>query len=112
MKPKILLPSLKEKKRYLAFELVSEEKIAFEKVKQAIQMEMTILIGNLGLAKAGLMFLDDWENNKGILRINNKMVNETKAALTMIKEIDNQKAIVKSIGVSGILNKLRQKGGF
>lgn len=112
MKPKILLPSLKEKKRYLAFELVSEDRIAFEKVKQAIKMEMHNLIGDIGMAKAGLMFLDDWKNNKGILRINNKSVNEAKAALTMIKEIDDKKAIVKSIGVSGILNKLRQKGGF
>ncbi len=112
MKPKILLPSLKEKKRYLAFEVKADTELAHKDARQAIRNEMSKLVGDIGMAKAGLMFLDDWKDNKGILKVNNKSVDEAKAALTMLQKINNKKVIVKSIGVSGILNKIRQKGGF
>ncbi len=46
---------------------------------------------------------------KGIIRVGNKHVNELKAALTFIEKINNQKVIVKSIGVSGILKKAKQR---
>ena len=37
------------------------------------------------------------------------MVDETKAALAFIENIDNQKVIVNPIGVSGILDKAKQR---
>ena len=70
------------------------------------------LIGELGVAKAGIQVLKDcWNTNtqRGIIRINHKSVDEIKASLSLIKNIKNKKATIKSIGVSGILNKAKQK---
>lgn len=53
------------------------------------------------------MFID-YQNNKGIIKTNNKFVKETKAALTLIEKINKEKVIVKTIITSGILKKVRR----
>lgn len=108
VKQKPILPSLKEKRRYLAFEVVSESKIAFPQVKEAILAEFKVLIGRLGMAKANLYFLDDWRNNRGIIKINNKYVDYVKASFVCLKKIDKTSVCIKSLGVSGLLNKARK----
>lgn len=75
---------------------------------------MLQFLGELGYGKAGIMVLDLWDENRGIIRTNTKSVDQVKTALTMIEKIGNQKAIVKTIGVSGMLNKAKNifpKGG-
>ncbi|MBS3175933.1 ribonuclease P protein component 2 [Candidatus Woesearchaeota archaeon] len=101
---KALMPSQREKKRYLAFEAIAEKEFANSIMKLVVR-EITKFLGELGMAKAGIMIIPTQKNNQGILRIDHKHVNEVKAALTLIKEIDNQQVIVRSLGVSGILNK-------
>ena len=69
-------------------------------------------LGQIGLAKAGILILNDKfnkEKQKGIIRVNNKMVNHLKGSLCFIKEIDKEKVIIKSVGVSGILKKAQEK---
>ena len=109
MKLKTLLPSLKEKKRYVAFEVLSDKAVSKESAKESIEKALLKLFGEVGMAKAGLMFLPDWDQNKGIARVNSSCVNDLKAAMALISSINGQKAIVRSIGVSGILNKARKK---
>jgi len=70
------------------------------------------LVGQLGVAKAGIQVIPNcWntEKQRGIIRINHKHVDEIKSALTFIKKINNKEVIVKSIGVSGIINKAKQR---
>lgn len=108
-KIKPLLPSLREKKRYLAFEVLSKSKITdFDAVSKAILQNSTEFLGQLGMSKAGIMILKDKYNQnsqRGIIRVNHKNIDNLKAALTMIDDINNNDVIVKSIGVSGILKK-------
>jgi ribonuclease P/MRP protein subunit POP5 len=108
-KIKPLLPSLREKKRYLAFEILSENKITdINSVSDAILGNSQEFLGQLGMSKAGLMMLKDKFNpnmQKGIVRVNHKNVDNLRAALTMINKIDNEDAIVRSLGISGVLNK-------
>ena len=108
-----LLPALKEKTRYLAFEIVAGQKIRdFEDISKEIQDKSLLFLGQLGLAKAGIRMLPEKWNltlQRGIIKVNNKYVNELKSSLTLIKKISSQNAAVKSIGVSGILNKAEQK---
>lgn len=105
MKP--LLPSLKERKRYLAFEVISNKQIStFKIVSRSVWDGVLNYIGTKGSARAGAWLLHDkWKKNKGIIRVNNKYVDDLKASLTLIKKIDNQDVIVRSLGVSGMLNK-------
>jgi len=108
-KIKPLLPSLREKKRYLAFEIISKSKIKdFSAVSGAIWANSLSFMGELGAAKAGIWLLPDKYNEKtqrGIIKVGNKYVNELKAALALIDKIDGSEAIVRSLTVSGMLNK-------
>jgi ribonuclease P/MRP protein subunit POP5 len=112
-KLKSLMPSLKEKKRFLVFEVVSNKPVKdFKGLYQAIWQRSNEFLGKLETAKAGLWLLSDkWDEKKqkGILKVNNKYTDKIKAVFTMITDIGKQKIIIRSIGVSGILNKAEQK---
>ena len=107
MKLRQLLPSLREKKRYIAFEVQTNERIGLEQAKKAIEQTMKGFLGDLGIARAGILFLNDWKENRGIIKVNTKYVDEIKASFALIQDIAHHKAIVKSIGVSGALEKIR-----
>jgi len=103
MKP--LLPSLKEKKRYVVFETITE-KFDKEKAEKIILENCLRFMGEFGVSKAGLMILSDsWNKNKGIIKVNTKYVDELKMALGLIKG----KTIINVVGVSGTLKKAKQK---
>jgi len=106
IKIKPLIPSLREKKRYLVYEITSPKKIKKLEAEQIIKTATKNFLGEFGLAKAGILFLD-YKNNKGILRINNKEVNKVRSALTLV----NNKKIIKTIYISGLLNKAKEKIG-
>jgi ribonuclease P/MRP protein subunit POP5 len=112
-KIKPLLPCLREKKRYLAFEIISESKITdVSKVKQAIMDSCLRFLGEFGMAKAGLLILPDKYNpllQRGLIRVSHKMANELRASLAFVQAIDGQKVIVRSVGLSGILKKAEKK---
>jgi len=104
MKP--LLPSLREKKRYLVFEVISQKKLN-RMPAEAIKQAMLNLTGELGLAGAGMIFLDKWNTNmqRGLVRINHKYVDKLRASLCFIDKIEDKEVIFKSVGVSGMLKK-------
>ncbi len=112
-KLKPILPSLREKKRYLVFEIISKEKIIdINLVSNAIWHYCLQFLGQLGTAKAGLMVLNNkWnsELQRGIIKVSNKYVDALKAALTFANKIDNADVIFRSVGVSGILRKAENK---
>ncbi len=112
-KIKPVLPSLREKKRYLVFEVISKQKVDnIHDVSQAITENALMFLGHLGMAKAGAIVLKDkWNKDKqrGIIKVNNKEVDNLKAALTFTEKVGNKEAIVKSVGVSGILKKAEDK---
>ena len=112
-KIKPLLTSLREKKRYLAFEILSEAKIEdFNAVSNAIWAKSLEYLGELGCAKAGILVLPDKYDTigqKGLLKVSNRSLNEVKAALCLIDSINGKRAIVRTTGVSGILRKAHEK---
>lgn len=109
MKP--LLPSLKERKRYLVFEVVSKSKLPdFSQISKTLKNTCSRFLGEIGMAKAGFYIMKDKScKNKGIIRMNHNMVDSVKAALTMVKDIGGVDVVVQSRGVSGILKKAESK---
>lgn len=100
-----LLPSLKQKKRYIVFEIIGE-KFSIEEVKTAVEEALLLFLGQLGLAKTAPMFLKEkFKDNKFIVKINHKFVDECKSALILIKKIKNKEVMVRSIITSGTLKK-------
>lgn len=111
MKP--LLPTLREKKRYLVFEVLSKSRIkAFNEVAKAIIKSYHSFSGDLGLAKAGVMIMPDkWNENKqrGMISANHSSVNELRAGMLFVNNINNQPASIRTVGLSGIMNKASKK---
>lgn len=108
---KSLLPSLKEKKRYIAFDIISDKNLKQDDIEGVIYSNCKDFIGNLNYAKAGINILSELgSNKKGVIRVSNKYTDHVKSALMMIREINKNKVIVKSTKVSGVLKNLK-KGG-
>ena len=105
-KIKPLKPSLREKKRYIAFEVISKKNFTFLQMSKAILASALKYSGIKGLAEMGIIFLNEkYSKNKGIIRVSSKKVNSLKAAFTLTKDINKEPVIVRSLGISGILQK-------
>ena len=104
---KSLLPSLRERKRYLVFELISKTPISdFKAVKDEIRTSMASLIGEIGMAKANIKFIDDKaKGNKGMIMLNHDFLDHLRASLALITNVRGIPAILRSVGVSGMINK-------
>ena len=107
MKP--ILPSLREKNRYIVFEVISKNKLKFENVKKEIFIMSNKMLGEFEMARTGLMVLDDWVNQRGIVKVNRAHTDKIKAAFLFIKKINDYDVIVQTRGISGILKKARNK---
>lgn len=108
IKQKALLPSLREKKRYLVFEVISEVNLSFKDMKDAIFSGFKELFGLEGLAKAGLEFVE-YNQNKGMIRTSTKGLDMLKASFCFVRKINKQDVVLRSLGVSGMLKKARIK---
>jgi RNase P/RNase MRP subunit POP5 len=103
MKP--LLPSLREKKRYVVFDIKTDD-FDKKKIENIIAETALKFMGEFGISKAGFMILSDsWNGKKGIIKINSKYVDEIKMVLGLIKG----NIIVNTVGVSGTLKRSKQK---
>ena len=107
MKP--ILPTLRENNRYLVYKVNCDVKIALEQVKEAINKACLKLMGEIAMAKANVYVMKDFKNNKGIVKVNNKYLNELHASLLFVDNINGRKANVESVGVSGTIKKAREK---
>lgn len=104
MKP--LLPTLRQKKRYVAYEVISKNVLSFDKIKENILMSIKTLFGESGLSNLNIIFVTG-ENNKGIIKTKRDCVDKLKAALAMVKKIDSTQVIIRTNYVSGVLKKVK-----
>ena len=101
-----LLPSLKQKKRYIIFEIVSSEIFSFSDVKKEVETALLRFLGEFGVAKAAPLFVKEkYKKNKFMLKINHKYTDEVKSAVILIKTIKNKPVILKSMITSGTIKK-------
>ena len=95
---KPILPSLRERKRYLAFKINSKRKINdFSAVKQEIMLSSSYLLGDIGMAKASITILKE----KRLIMVGHKYLEHLRAALALIKSIAGIPVMVQSLGASG-----------
>ena len=98
-----LISSLREKKRYVKFSV--DGNFSNSQVKTAIESSFKDLHGSLGLAEAGLQFVNLNKSN-GVVRVNNKTVDKLKSAFTFIDKINEKPARISSLKTSGILERV------
>jgi ribonuclease P/MRP protein subunit POP5 len=110
MKP--LLPSLKEKKRYVVFGILADTTVRDSDAYSAIKESMHQFVGDKGMAMAGVQFIHEkWNSQKqrGIIRVTHTSVDDLRASFPFITTINHNKVVVYSVGVSGILAKAEKK---
>lgn len=101
-----LLPSSRQKKRYVVFEIISDKKFPSVEVEKEVNQALLAFLGELGTAKAAPMFIKfDGSKQRFVLKVNHKHVDEVKAALTLIKKIKNTSIIIKSVLTTGTIKK-------
>lgn len=98
IKIKRIIPSLRENNKYLLYE--AEKNISEKDILKGIKE----FIGELGIARANPVILIK-KKKKGVIKVNNKYLNEIKTALMLIK--DNN---VKTVKVSGMIKRLKEGG--
>jgi len=102
---KALLPSLRERKRYLAFELICKTQIKdFKAVKDEIRSSFGSLIGDLNMAKANMRFVKEKEA-KGVIMLNHGFLDHLRASLALVKTVKGIPVIIRSLGASGMIKK-------
>ena len=84
-----LLPSLRERQRYLAYEVLSEAPLSGIVIQNSLLAGLQQFLGELGMAKAGGQFLDQ-VGQRGILRTDSQSLNDVRSAVTFVKNINNQ----------------------
>ncbi|MCX6694964.1 MAG: hypothetical protein NTU61_01545 [Candidatus Altiarchaeota archaeon] len=107
--PKMLLPTLRERNRYMTFEVVSGDKFERKEVAAAVWNSLTRLHGELGASKTSL-WLMDWDKDKasGILKVNHKSVDTLRSSLALIKDVEKKQAVFHVKRTSGTLKKARE----
>jgi ribonuclease P/MRP protein subunit POP5 len=105
---KPLAPTLREKKRYVAIEVLTEGPAAFSDLSRALGEAFLGLFGEMGAAHAGIWLLPeryDAGRKQGIVRVSHAAADHLRAALTFITSVGGKPATVRSLGASGILAK-------
>ena len=79
-----------------------------EMVSGAISRCALQFLGEMGAAKAGIVILNNkWDamKQRGIMKVSHKHVDDAKASFIFAKKIGGKDAIIRSLGVSGVLKK-------
>ncbi len=111
MKQKPLLPSLREKKRYLVYEVLSDQDFGAKDVSDSIRDGFSSVFGVKGLSDAGLIFPKDSfdsESKRGIVRVSDTSLDELRSSFVFISDIKGKKAIVRSVIASGMIGKAKE----
>lgn len=114
MKP--LSPALREKKRYIAFELVSEEAITRHDLISEIWSSAGSLLGDIGRSECGLWMLSfDGKQTKedfcarGIIRCAAERTWESRAALATVNSVRRTRVAIRVLGISGTVKEATEK---
>jgi len=111
-KPNFLPPTLRTKKRYLAYQVISEKKIVFNDLTNAIWHSALNLLGELGTSQAQLWIMKNMYDNErqiGLIRCSHTNVEKVRAALALVQRIGDNLVIVKVLGISGTIKGAQRK---
>ncbi|MEM5829456.1 MAG: Rpp14/Pop5 family protein [Candidatus Aenigmatarchaeota archaeon] len=109
-KPKTLLPSLRERERYLKFKVISEGPISYVDLENSIWNSFLDFYGELGVSKFSLWIIKNlWDEREqtGVIKCNNKSVEEILAGLGLISRLGDLRIIFKILKISGTIKGLK-----
>jgi ribonuclease P/MRP protein subunit POP5 len=109
---KIIPPTLREKRRYIAFQVIPEEEedFVYSDLEAAIWNITLDFLGELGVAGTSIWLLKEkWNSKKktGIIRCNHKSTEKIIASLGLIDRLGDTRICFKILGVSGTIKGLK-----
>ncbi|CAB3287830.1 Ribonuclease P protein component 2 [Methanocaldococcus lauensis] len=105
---KTLPPTLREKKRYIAFKIIYDEELKEGEVVNLIRKAVLDYYGAWGTSKAN-PWLVYYEFPYGILRCQRDNVDYVKSSLILAREFKNKPINIICLGVSGTIRKAKIK---
>lgn len=111
-KLKSVLPSLREKKRYLIYKVLSQQSLPYTVIKPSLLQSISQFIGDVGMAESGVQFIDeahDLSAQSGIIRINHKYLDKIRASFCGTPSLNSVPVIVRSVSASGMINKITEQ---
>jgi len=106
---KILLPTLREKDRYISFQVISEEPIEYSDLESGILNTFLEFYGEYGFSKLSFWIIKNLyepEKQIGVIRCNNKSVQQTIAGLGLVSRLGETRITMKIFKVSGTIKGL------
>lgn len=103
------LPTLREKDRYISFQVFSDEPIEYSDLESAIINTFLDFYGEYGFSKLSLWIIKnlyDPERQVGVIRCNNKSVQQVIAGLGLISRLGDTRVIIKTLKISGTIKGL------
>ena len=109
---KIVVPTLREKNRYIAFQVISEEgeEFSYSDLESAIWNTMLDFLGEEGVSKTSFWLLkDSWDQKKqtGIIICNHKSVQDVIASLGSIDRLGDNRITFKILKISGTIKSIK-----
>ncbi len=103
---------MRSPKRYIVFEVVSENKTSYTDVVTAIWDNLLIFLGENDTSKTRLWIIKnlyDEELQRGVIKCSHMYVEQLRVALSLISIIGETKATIKIIGVTGTIKSAKTK---
>lgn len=115
MKLKILPPHLRNKKRYIAFEVTSSQPLIRDEVISLIWEGAIDFYGACGTSDLGLWVINVWKCDipnknlvKGMLRCNRKKVQEVRSIFPTITKFNGDRVVFHTLGISGTIKSAKK----
>ena len=102
------MPSLRSKKRYLSFELISEEPVSRSDLLREMMTSAAALLGDVTASECDIKLLG-FEEGKGIIHCSHTKVKETRASIAALTRINGKRAILHVLGSSGTVKRATEK---
>ena len=100
----------KERRRYLALEIDSEETFSSKELMNALWSAVLKLYGEYGASKTGLALIDyNGEKRFAVIRVVHTTVENIRAAIASITKITEKPAAIHVLNVSGTVKTLYKK---
>jgi len=111
-RPQHLSPSLREKRRYVAFKVHCAKPLQELEINTVIWQSILNFLGELGAAEAGIYVLKGLytpEKKIGLIRCSHTAVEHLRAALAMVSRMGNEPVMIEVLGISGTIKAARRK---
>lgn len=110
--PKILPPTLRDRKRYLAYQVVSDSKLDFSEINNAIWYSVMNFMGEKGASDADIWIIrNSYEEGRkiGLVKCSHTSVEDVRTALALVQKIGENRLIIRVLGISGTMKAAKKK---